>query len=234
MSPPTLLYPCWHTSFFHLMPPDFSFSFPFLSSFPSLPLKHGSNLTGMTDLNVPEQLYQYMVGGHRRAQAGANRERHKSPSYQIKVDEQVFSSFHPLKIMHHCNKMTWCNCSVLCSLSILSFEPRTALQIRWYCHMCLWEYFADSWDFFKCDLWLFQEGDTINVDVTCPGATLALAMIYLKTNNRWKKTHWSTHRFKHNTKQQTIVYRCKLSDFLYFSYTDIKYLLFCTSIKHII
>ncbi|TKS85950.1 Anaphase-promoting complex subunit 1 [Collichthys lucidus] len=74
-------------------------------------LGHGSNLIGMTDLNVPEQLYQYMVGGHRRAQAGANRERHKSPSYQIK------------------------------------------------------------------------EGDTINVDVTCPGATLALAMIYLKTNN---------------------------------------------------
>lgn len=75
-------------------------------------LGHGSHLIGMTDLNVPEQLYQYMVGGHRRAQAGANRERHKSPSYQIK------------------------------------------------------------------------EGDTINVDVTCPGATLALAMIYLKTNNR--------------------------------------------------
>uniref|UniRef100_A0A8C6VCS4 Anaphase-promoting complex subunit 1 n=1 Tax=Naja naja TaxID=35670 RepID=A0A8C6VCS4_NAJNA len=60
-------------------------------------LGHGSNLIGMSDLNVPEQLYQYMVGGHR---------------YQIK------------------------------------------------------------------------EGDTINVDVTCPGATLALAMIYLKTNNR--------------------------------------------------
>ncbi|KAL3050601.1 hypothetical protein OYC64_012595 [Pagothenia borchgrevinki] len=75
-------------------------------------LGHGSNLIGMTDLNVPEQLYQYMVGGHRRAQAGASKERHKSPSYQIK------------------------------------------------------------------------EGDTINVDVTCPGATLALAMIYLKTNNK--------------------------------------------------
>lgn len=75
-------------------------------------LGHGSNLIGMTDLNVPEQLYQYMVGGHRRAQVGAGRDRHKSPSYQIK------------------------------------------------------------------------EGDTINVDVTCPGATLALAMIYLKTNNR--------------------------------------------------
>uniref|UniRef100_A0A673WJD6 Anaphase-promoting complex subunit 1 n=1 Tax=Salmo trutta TaxID=8032 RepID=A0A673WJD6_SALTR len=75
-------------------------------------LGHGSNLIGMSDLNVPEQLYQYMVGGHRRTHAGINREKHKSPSYQIK------------------------------------------------------------------------EGDTINVDVTCPGATLALAMIYLKTNNR--------------------------------------------------
>lgn len=56
-------------------------------------LQHGSNLIGMTDLNVPEQLYQYMVGGHRRAQAGASRERHKSPSYQIKVgikEEKAF------------------------------------------------------------------------------------------------------------------------------------------------
>ncbi|KAK0145167.1 Anaphase-promoting complex subunit 1 [Merluccius polli] len=75
-------------------------------------LGHGSSLVGMTDLNVPEQLYQYMVGGHRRPQPGCSRDRHKSPSYQIK------------------------------------------------------------------------EGDSINVDVTCPGATLALAMIYLKTNNR--------------------------------------------------
>lgn len=39
----------------------------------------------MSDLNVPEQLYQYMVGGHRRFQAGMHREKHKSPSYQIKV-----------------------------------------------------------------------------------------------------------------------------------------------------
>ncbi|XP_054654988.1 anaphase-promoting complex subunit 1 isoform X1 [Dunckerocampus dactyliophorus] len=75
-------------------------------------LGQGSNLIGMSDLKVPEQLYQYMVGGHRRAQVGASRERHNAPSYQI------------------------------------------------------------------------REGDTINVDVTCPGATLALAMIYLKTNNR--------------------------------------------------
>ena len=51
-------------------------------------LQHGSNLIGMTDLNVPEQLYQYMVGGHRRTHAGINREKHKSPSYQIKVSTQ--------------------------------------------------------------------------------------------------------------------------------------------------
>lgn len=48
-------------------------------------MQHGSNLIGMTDLNVPEQLYQYMVGGHRRTHTGINREKHKSPSYQIKV-----------------------------------------------------------------------------------------------------------------------------------------------------
>ena len=51
----------------------------------SFVLQHGSNLIGMSDLNVPEQLYQYMVGGHRRFQAGMHREKHKSPSYQIKV-----------------------------------------------------------------------------------------------------------------------------------------------------
>lgn len=65
--------------------------------------QHGSNLIGMTDLNVPEQLYQYMVGGHRRTHAGINRERHKSPSYQIKV----ISSVIPLglsSVIHKCCK----------------------------------------------------------------------------------------------------------------------------------
>lgn len=47
----------------------------------------------MSDLNVPEQLYQYMVGGHRRFQAGMHREKHKSPSYQIKVCIDVLFSF---------------------------------------------------------------------------------------------------------------------------------------------
>ncbi|XP_068088385.1 anaphase-promoting complex subunit 1 isoform X1 [Hyperolius riggenbachi] len=48
-------------------------------------LGHGSNLIGMSDLNVPEQLYQYMVGGHKRSHVGVSREKHKSPSYQIKT-----------------------------------------------------------------------------------------------------------------------------------------------------
>lgn len=47
----------------------------------------------MSDLNVPEQLYQYMVGGHRRFQAGMHREKHKSPSYQIKVRGASSGSF---------------------------------------------------------------------------------------------------------------------------------------------
>ncbi len=34
-------------------------------------------------------------------------------------------------------------------------------------------------------LFPFQEGDAINTDVTCPSAIIALALIYLKTNNRW-------------------------------------------------
>lgn len=29
-----------------------------------------------------------------------------------------------------------------------------------------------------------QEGDCVNIDVTAPGATLALGMIYFQTNNR--------------------------------------------------
>lgn len=59
---------------------------------PCIP-QHGSNLIGMSDLNVPEQLYQYMVGGHRRFQAGMHREKHKSPSYQIKVRGATSGSF---------------------------------------------------------------------------------------------------------------------------------------------
>lgn len=106
----------------------------------------------MSDLNVPEQLYQYMVGGHRRFQAGMHREKHKSPSYQIKVRGASSGSF---------------------KLEVWEVSPRLWRQVPFQVN--LWEVFPV----------FSQEGDTINVDVTCPGATLALAMIYLKTNNRY-------------------------------------------------
>lgn len=86
-----LLLVCHFLSSFSLQPSYLYFFFFFF-------LQHGSNLIGMTDLNVPEQLYQYMVGGHRRAQAGASRERHKSPSYQIKVRGQILNSLSNLSL----------------------------------------------------------------------------------------------------------------------------------------
>jgi anaphase-promoting complex subunit 1 len=75
-------------------------------------LQRGSEAMGLSDLNMADQLYNYMVGGHKRPLSGTNKERFKSPSYQIK------------------------------------------------------------------------EGDTVNVDVTAPGATLALGMMFFKTNNK--------------------------------------------------
>lgn len=33
-------------------------------------------------------------------------------------------------------------------------------------------------------LFFFQEGDMVNVDVTSPGATLALGMVFFNTGNR--------------------------------------------------
>ncbi|XP_077996954.1 anaphase-promoting complex subunit 1-like [Glandiceps talaboti] len=75
-------------------------------------LAHGSDAIGLSDLNIPDQLYHYMVGGHRRPLTAAQREKFKSPSYQIK------------------------------------------------------------------------EGDQVNTDLTSPGATLALGLMFLKTGNR--------------------------------------------------
>ncbi|KAI0221452.1 Anaphase-promoting complex subunit 1 [Lamellibrachia satsuma] len=66
---------------------------------------------GLSDLSMADQLYHYMEGGQKRPPRGANKDWHKSPSYQIK------------------------------------------------------------------------EGDMVNVDVTSPGATLALGMMFFHTNN---------------------------------------------------
>ncbi|VFV22754.1 anaphase-promoting complex subunit [Lynx pardinus] len=120
-------------------------------------LGHGSNLIGMSDLNVPEQLYQYMVGGHRRFQAGMHREKHKSPSYQIK---------------HGSNLIGMSDLNVPEQL----YQYMVGGHRRFQAGMHREKHKSPSYQ--------IKEGDTINVDVTCPGATLALAMIYLKTNNR--------------------------------------------------
>ncbi|GAB1607743.1 anaphase-promoting complex subunit 1-like [Argonauta hians] len=71
----------------------------------------GSEAAGLSDLGMADTLCHYMIGGHKRPVTGPNRERYRSPSYQIK------------------------------------------------------------------------EGDSVNVDVTSSGATLALGMLYFNTNN---------------------------------------------------
>ncbi|CAH3188191.1 unnamed protein product, partial [Porites evermanni] len=65
----------------------------------------------VADLKIADQLYHYMVGGQTKPQTGTQKEKFKSPSYQIK------------------------------------------------------------------------EGDSVNVNVTGPGATLALGLMFMKTNN---------------------------------------------------
>nr|CAD7590064.1 unnamed protein product [Timema genevievae] len=74
-------------------------------------LGKGSQLCGLGDLAIPDTLHYYMVGGHRRPLTGSQKEKYKSPSYQI------------------------------------------------------------------------REGDSVNIDVTSPGATLALGMMYFNSGN---------------------------------------------------
>nr|CAD7574451.1 unnamed protein product [Timema californicum] len=83
-------------------------------------LGKGSQLCGLGDLAIPDTLHYYMVGGHRRPLTGSQKEKYKSPSYQI------------------------------------------------------------------------REGDSVNIDVTSPGATLALGMMYFNSGNvavaEWMKS----------------------------------------------
>ncbi|XP_046858377.1 anaphase-promoting complex subunit 1-like isoform X2 [Xenia sp. Carnegie-2017] len=74
-------------------------------------LEHGRETAGLSDLNISDHLYHYMVGGHKKTQMGAQSEKFRSPSYLIK------------------------------------------------------------------------EGDNVDINVTAPGAILALALIYLKSND---------------------------------------------------
>ena len=66
----------------------------------------------LSDRSMPDQLYHFMVGGHKRPLTGQTRERLRTPSYQIK------------------------------------------------------------------------EGDVVNVDVSAPGATMALGMMFFNSHNR--------------------------------------------------
>ncbi|XP_050315622.1 anaphase-promoting complex subunit 1 [Anthonomus grandis grandis] len=75
-------------------------------------LKHGDQPSGMSDLRVPDTLYYYMVGGTKRPLTGAQKDKYKTASFQI------------------------------------------------------------------------REGSSVNLDVTAPGATLALGLMYLGTGNK--------------------------------------------------
>ncbi|GAB0094323.1 Anaphase-promoting complex subunit 1 [Sergentomyia squamirostris] len=75
-------------------------------------LGQGETPTGLRDLELPDTLHYYMIGGNKRALTGAQREKYKLPSFQI------------------------------------------------------------------------REGDTVNIDVTAPGATLALGLMFLQTGNQ--------------------------------------------------
>ncbi|KAJ8932971.1 hypothetical protein NQ314_014302 [Rhamnusium bicolor] len=75
-------------------------------------LKHGGHPAGLSDLNVPDTLHYYMVGGNKRSLTGSQKDKYKTPSFQI------------------------------------------------------------------------REGSSVNLDVTAPGATLALGLMYLGTGNK--------------------------------------------------
>ncbi|CAG2064929.1 unnamed protein product [Timema podura] len=51
-------------------------------------LGKGSQLCGLGDLAIPDTLHYYMVGGHRRPLTGSQKEKYKSPSYQIREGSQ--------------------------------------------------------------------------------------------------------------------------------------------------
>ncbi|KAG5893112.1 hypothetical protein JTB14_019316 [Gonioctena quinquepunctata] len=75
-------------------------------------LKHGGHPAGLSDLNVPDTLHYYMVGGNKRSLTGSQKDKYKTPSFQI------------------------------------------------------------------------REGSSVNLDVTAPGATLALGLMYMGTGNK--------------------------------------------------
>ncbi|KAF5273421.1 hypothetical protein FQA39_LY07438 [Lamprigera yunnana] len=83
-------------------------------------LEQGGRPSGLLDLNVPDTLHYYMVGGNKRPLIGSQREKYRVASFQI------------------------------------------------------------------------REGSNVNLDVTAPGATLALGLMYLKSGNKTMADWMST------------------------------------------
>uniref|UniRef100_A0AAG5DRA5 Anaphase-promoting complex subunit 1 n=1 Tax=Anopheles atroparvus TaxID=41427 RepID=A0AAG5DRA5_ANOAO len=52
-------------------------------------LGRGDQLTGLRDLAIPGELYHYMTGGPRRLPVGAQREKYRMPSFQIREGDEV-------------------------------------------------------------------------------------------------------------------------------------------------
>lgn len=75
-------------------------------------LGQGETPTGLRDLQLPDTLHYYMIGGNKRPLTGSQKEKYKMPSFQV------------------------------------------------------------------------REGDTVNIDVTAPGATLALGLMFFGTGNK--------------------------------------------------
>lgn len=80
-------------------------------------LGQGESPTGLRDLQLPDTLHYYMIGGNKRPLTGSQKEKYKLPSFQV------------------------------------------------------------------------REGDTVNIDVTAPGATLALGLMFFRTGNK-SVAHW--------------------------------------------
>lgn len=80
-------------------------------------LGQGESPTGLRDLQLPDTLHYYMIGGNKRPLTGSQKEKYKLPSFQV------------------------------------------------------------------------REGETVNIDVTAPGAILALGLMFFKTGNK-AVAHW--------------------------------------------
>ncbi|XP_054263292.1 anaphase-promoting complex subunit 1 [Macrosteles quadrilineatus] len=52
-------------------------------------LGKGSDLSGLSDIGIADTLHYYMVGGHKRPLTGSQKEKYKSPSYQIREGDCV-------------------------------------------------------------------------------------------------------------------------------------------------